>query len=217
MSSRTLRMLLLAGMVAMAACGGSKEPTPSSSASDAPADKPASGAEGMASAAKGLEDMAKSMRDMAEAGGGKSVPPVSIETLQTAFPDFSGWTKGKATGTSATMPVAFTEAQVKYTKGDAEIEVKAIDTGLSQLLIAPYSMFIASGYQRQTESGYEKALTVAGNPGWEKWDKEQKNGEVNMLVAKRFVITIEGDGVPDTAVLHELAGKVNVAALAAAK
>lgn len=216
MSSRTLSMLLLAGVVVTGACGGSKEESAPSSSESKTAEKPATAAEGLASAAKGLEEMAKSMKEMAE-GGGKTVPPVSIETLQSAFPDFAGWTKGKPTGESATAPIAFTQAQVRYSKGDSEIDVKAVDTGLSQLMIAPYSIFLASGYQRQTESGYEKATVVAGNPGWEKWNKDSRNGEVNMFVAKRFVITIDGNGVPDTTVLHELAGKVNTAALAAAK
>jgi hypothetical protein len=32
-------------------------------------------------------------------------------------------------------------------------------------------MFLSTGYQQETESGYEKSTTVNGEPGWEKWDR----------------------------------------------
>jgi hypothetical protein len=210
MRSLLLKTFIAIMCVTAGACGGAKEPepAPAAEAAKSAAESVAGGANTMA---KGLEDLAKGVREAAE--GGKTVEPVSIDTLQGVFPEFSGWTRGKPTGEKMSIPVSFSQATVTYTKSDATIEAKAVDTGFSQLLVAPYAMFLTVGYEKQTESGYEKSVAVAGAPGWEKWDREDKRGEVNMLVGKRFVLTFEGSGIDDTKVLHDLAGRANVSAL----
>ncbi len=63
---------------------------------------------------------------------------------------------------------------------------------MAQMLVAPWSMMIATGYSKETSDGYEKATTIGGNPAVEKWDKRDKRGELNILVGKRFMVTVEG-------------------------
>jgi hypothetical protein len=116
-----------------------------------------------------------------------------------------------------TSPVAFSQAEGQYTKGDASIDVKIIDSGFSQLLLAPYAMMLAAGYERESSEGYEKSTTVNGQPGWEKWNSDSRDGEVNALVGKRFLVTIEGNGIDDVKVLHEAANKVDMGKLASLK
>jgi hypothetical protein len=116
-----------------------------------------------------------------------------------------------------TSPIAFSQVETTYTKGDAEIEMKVVDTGYAQMLIAPWSMFLASGYSRETGDGYEKSITVAGNPGFEKWDKSSQRGELNIFAGKRFMVTIEGSDLADTRVLHEFASKMDFGKIASLK
>lgn len=172
-------------------------------------------AKGAEAAAKGLEAFAKGMQGLGATGGdGKPVDPVSFKELQTVFPNLDGWVKGKPTGERMTMPVRFSQAEIEYRNGDSRIQMKIVDSGFNQLLLIPYSMFLTSGYEKETANGYEKSTTVAGHPGWEKWNSESKNGEVNALVAKRFVFTIEGDEIADTKLLHQVAAKSDLAHLA---
>lgn len=173
-------------------------------------------AKGAEEAAKGLEAFAKGLQGLGGATGsdGKPVEPVSFRDLQTVFPDLDGWEKGKPTGERMTTPVRFSQAEIEYQKGDSRIQIKIVDSGLNQLLLIPYTMFLNSGYEKETSSGYEKSTPVAGQPGWEKWNSESKDGEVNALVAKRFVVTIEGDDIADTKLLHQVASKLDLARLA---
>lgn len=60
-------------------------------------------------------------------------------------------------------------------------------------------------------------MTVNAQPGWEKWQSERKDGELNALVNKRFLVNIEGRDVGDIKVLHDVAGKIDMAKLAAMK
>ncbi|MEP6917519.1 MAG: hypothetical protein ABJC89_17845, partial [Acidobacteriota bacterium] len=170
-------------------------------------------------AAKGLEQFAKGLGMLAggATGDSKPVDPVSFHDMQALFPNVDGWEKHKPTGERMSSPVSYSEAQVEYTKGDARIEMKMVDSGLNQLLLMPYTMFLTAGYEKETSDGYEKSTKVNGQPGWEKWDSSSKNGEVNALVNKRFVVTAEGRGIDDTKILQEFVGKIDMVKVAALK
>ncbi|MCC7243143.1 MAG: hypothetical protein IT180_14540 [Acidobacteria bacterium] len=170
--------------------------------------------------AKGMQDFAKAMSGMAGALGavdGKTVEPVSFQALQTTLPEVSGWEMDKPRGERMTAPVPFAQTEAQYTKGGSRIEVKVVDSGSAPLLIAPWSMMLAAGFSRETSEGYEKAITVNGQPAFEKWNSDSKNGELNILVDKRFLVSIEGDDLADTKVLHEVAGKMDFGKFASLK
>jgi hypothetical protein len=170
-------------------------------------------------AAKGLEEMAKGLEAAVSGGSGdvKPVDPVSFRDLQALFPEIDGWMKGKAIGERMSSPFPFSQAEVTYTKGDSRLELKMVDSGFNQLLLTPYAMFLQAGYEKETTDGYEKSTQVNGQPGWEKWNTETKDGELNAVVGKRFLVTIDGNQIDDTKVLHEVAGKIDMGKLAALK
>ena len=218
----------LALSIAVAGCGSSEQKRAEEAARTAEAaaktSEQASQAaaktaeQGAKQAAQGLEAMAKGLEAMAGgAGGTKAVDPVSFRDLQTFFPDLDGWEKEKPTGERMTSPFAFSQAEVHYNKGDARIEMKIVDSGFNQLLFTPFAMMMQAGYEKETQNGYEKSTTVAGMPGWEKWNTEGKDGSVNALVGKRFLLSIEGSNVADVKALHAIAAKIDFTKLAALK
>jgi hypothetical protein len=166
---------------------------------------------GLAEAAKGLEDMAKAFQGAG--ADGKVVPPINFKALQAFFPELDGWTRGKPTGEKVSFGIQISNAQVDYTKGDARIIMEITDSTFNQAFLAPFSMMLSSGYERETSSGYEKSARVAGMPGWAKWDRERKHGEVSALVAKRFLVEIDGRGIDGPEPLHALADKANLTGL----
>lgn len=171
-------------------------------------------------AAKGMEDFAKAMAGFAGAmagGDGKTVDPVSFQTLQENLPSVNGWEMAKPRGERMTAPVPFSQTEARYTNGNSRIEVKIVDSGFAPLLTAPWSMMLATGYSRETSEGYEKAVTVGGQPAFEKWNSDSRDGELNILVNKRFLVTVEGDDIADTKVLHEVAGKMDFGRIATLK
>jgi hypothetical protein len=219
----------LALSIAVAACGSSEQKRAEETARSAEAAAKATeqatqtaaktAEQGAKQAAQGLEAMAKGLEAMASggAGGTKAVAPVSFRDLQTFFPDIDGWEKEKPTGERMTSPFSFSQAEVRYNKGDARIEMKLVDSGFNQLLFTPFAMMMQAGYEKETQTGYEKSTTVAGMPGWEKWNSEGKDGSVNALVGKRFLLSIEGNNVPDVKALHAIAATIDLNKLAALK
>jgi hypothetical protein len=207
--------------LALAACGQSREEPPAEQIQRG-AEQLERSAQGMA---KGAEDVAKGMADLASGLGAalggdpnaKPVDPVSFRDLQTVLPTLSGWERDKPTGERMTAPVNYAEASVTHTRGGARIETKITDSAFNQLLVAPLAMFLAGNYERESDSGYEKSVKIGDTPGFEKWDSEGKDGELTVIVNKRFIVAIEGRGIDDVKVLHEALGKTDLAKLATLK
>ena len=226
---RALRMLATIGLalVMTVACGKSEEEKAAEKAAEetkeaAEALKKAAETAGAAGAAQGLNEFAKAMEGVAGAMAGKTpdgkpVEPVRFQELQAALPDVSGWQRGEPTGERMTSPVPFSQAEADYTMGDANISVKVVDSAFSQMLIAPWAMFLTAGYERETNEGYEKSVTIGGNPGFERYNNASKDGELNIVLAKRFLVTVEGDNIADTKVLHEFASKIDAGKLESLK
>jgi hypothetical protein len=226
---RRLNFLLVIGVILMlaAACGKSEEQKAAEKAAEetreaAEALQKAAESAGSAGAAQGLQEFAKAMEGMAGAMSGttpdgKPVEPVSFQALQTALPELSGWERSTPTGERMTAPIAFSEAETHYTMGETNVSVKIVDSAFSQMLVAPWAMFLTAGYERESSEGYEKSVNVGGNPGFERWNKDSRTGELNLVVAKRYLVTVEGDNINDTKVLHEFASKIDAGKLGALK
>jgi hypothetical protein len=218
---------LAAALIATIACGKSEAERQAEevakqleNAAKAAEEAAESAGSGSAGAAEGLEAFAKAMQAAAGAAAGndgKPVDPVSFQQLETILPEISGWERDKPRGERMTMPVPFSQTETNYSNGDAHVEVKIVDSAFSQLLVAPWAMFMTSGYAKETSDGYEKSVNFAGSPGFEKWDSNEKDGELNFVVAKRFLVTIEGRNISDANVLHDFASKLDMGKLATLK
>ena len=200
-------------MVVALGCGKSAEETRVEQAQQGVA-QVEKGAEAMA---KGLEDLAKGLQGAAGDPNQKPVDPVGFRDLQATFGDIGGWEKGKPTGERMTSPVNYSLARVSYTKGEAEIEEEISDSAFNQMLLAPLSMFLKAGYERETDDGYEKSTKVGEYPGWEKWNSKDKEGELHALVNNRFIVQVRGRNVDSPAVLQQAMASTDLKKLAGLK
>ena len=210
----TRAIVCAAACAAMVACGRPPEEKKVEEVKRA-SDSVQKGADQMA---KGLEDMAKGLSGLAGTDPNqKPVDPVSFRELQAAFGDLSGWEKGKATGERMTAPVNFSVAKISYTKGDSRVEAEISDSAFNQMLLVPFSMFLTTGYEKETEDGYEKSTKVGDFPGFEKWNKSNKNGELTAIVNKRFIVQVNGHDIADPKVVHEAMASIDLKKLASLK
>jgi hypothetical protein len=169
-------------------------------------------------AAKGFEAMAKGLTAMAAgAGDMKAVEPVSFRDLMALFPTLDGWEKAKPTGEKMSSPFKYSNAEVTYTKGESNIELKLADSGFNQLLFAPFAMLMQAGYEKETQSGYEKSTKIGDQPAYEKWNSDDKNGEITTVINKRFLMTAEGHRLDDIKTLRDAVTHIDLAKLAAMK
>ena len=105
-----------------------------------------------------------------------------------------GWTADKAEGNTDDIGgTKITSVHRDYKKGDGDA---APTTSISILDSAANPDYVASttaawSMSTSTPEGYTKTLTVDGMPGFETFENEGKHGTLWLMVAKRYVLTIE--------------------------
>lgn len=223
---RSLTFIVALAIATSIACGKSESEKQAEKAAEdikkaaeAVKDAQAQGAD----TSKAMGDMAKAMQGMAAAvggggtGDGKPVEPVATDALKATLPTVAGWEMTSPKAQRLTSPIAFSQVEADFKQGGRDIELRVVDTGYAQMLVAPWSMFLATGYSRESGEGYEKSITVAGHPGFEKWDNSSKRGELNVFVGKRFMVSVKSRDLADTKVLYEFASKMDFEKIAALK
>jgi len=177
------------------------------------AEQAAKGAEG--SVAEGLQQMAKGLQQM---GQGTAAKPVDFEALIALIPEMSGWTRSKPRGEQQTaMGMSTSKAEARYEKGESSIDLDITDSSLNQIFLAPFMMFMASGYSERSSDGYTKSAPVNGHPGFEKWENEPKRGEITIVVGNRFLVQANGRDVENLDQVRQLVQAIDLAKLASLK
>ena len=159
----------------------------------------------------------RSARTAAPPVSAAPIETVEVEALEPLFPTMSGWERGEVQGEKSIEPVGVTEVHLEYRKGQALVAASIVDSGLNASYLAPFTLFIAQGYKKESPTGYERAVKVGDYPAWERWDSDAKNGELNVLVGRRFVVQLDAIDIENTKVLHEFMQKVDLKKLGEAK
>jgi hypothetical protein len=218
------RRLALSAMVALAAACGGDERARNEEASrqiGQGADKVQQGAETMSEGAKkgsaemaeGLQQMAKGLQQMAQT----AATPVPFETLMALLPEIPGWTRAEPSGETLTVPMAYSTAQARYAMGDSRLTLEIKDTALSQILLAPLSMFLTSGYAERSTDGFKQATTIGRHPGFEEWNAPSRRAEVTAVVAGRFIVKATAEDVAGIEPARRAVEAVDLTKLAALK
>jgi Predicted integral membrane protein len=151
-------------------------------------------------------------------GGSHRVTPVDFRTLQTLLPpSLSGMQRGVAQGSDKQgMGIKTSSAEADYSgAGDARIHVTISDvSGVSGLIGMAGDM--AQTTDAQTATGYEKDVTIDGRSVHEKYDSANKHGEMQVIVAQRYAVDVDGDNV-DMDALQQALGQVDLARLESMK
>jgi hypothetical protein len=164
--------------------------------------------------AQGFQQMTQGLQQITQGSG--SVKAVDFEALKAFLPEVNGWTRGDSRGEQLSMP-AHSRAEAHYEKGESRIELEITDTALNQLLLAPMSMFLSSGYSERSDDGFKRAAKVGGQPGLEEWNSRSNRGEVTALVGKRYIVRATGHDVENIEAVRQVVETVDFGKLAALK
>ncbi|SOD97290.1 transposase [Spirosoma fluviale] len=146
-------------------------------------------------AVSAMKEMAAQAEEMQKNG---PVATVDFRALKELLPaDADGLARKEATGEkngAAGFSISTANGKYANTDGTETIEISIVDGGGSAMMmgLAAWSMMEVD---KETENGYEKTSTIGDNKSYEKYDTSGKDGELNVLVNKRFVVTVKGRGV----------------------
>lgn len=147
-------------------------------------------------AADAFQQFADKAKDMQS---GKKVDPVDFRKLKELLPEeISGFKRTEASGEkNGALGFTISTADARY-KGDtdASIHLEILDTGgiagIATMAMAAWTM---ADIDKETDNGYEKTTSLEGYKAFEKYDTQNKSGEINLLVADRYVVNVNGNNV----------------------
>src|SRR5215468_9898680 len=131
----------------------------------------------------------------------------------------SGWTADKPEGSTEDVGgFKITNVHRDYHKGEGGKAPTAAISILDSVANPDYVSATTAAWNTNTEGdeGYDKSVTIAGNPGFEAFEKESKHATLWLMVANRYFIQIELQN-QDPSELQEWLKRVDLKKLAAIK
>ena len=194
----TIRLILaglaLLGLLVMMGCGMcSRKPD---------ADQAAQKEEEAQKAAEpGLQQMGDALSKMKEAmeGKGEPVEPVDHKALKALLPETAAdLARESAEGEkSGAMGVKVSMARARYANEESSLEIEITDMGTASGLTAMASAaWTLVDMDKESDAGYERTTTFRGHRAFEEYDNNAQRGEMRVLVAKRFIVKVQGSNLP---------------------
>lgn len=180
MKKHLILAFVLAASLLFSSCGGKKEEEK---------DEPKTAAD----AIQQFADKAKDLQSK------EKVDPIDFRKLKELLPEeIDGFKRTEFSGEkNGAIGFTISTAQARYKKGDnSSIKVEILDTGglagMTTMALAAWTM---ADIDKETESGYEKTTKLDGYKAFEKYNNDSKSGELNILVADRYILNVNGDNV----------------------
>ncbi len=151
-------------------------------------------------------------------GGAHPKQPVDFHKLEEALPaSLAGLPRMQIEGGSRqALGVKGVSAKATYGNGGTpRIQIEVSDMAGVAGLVDLASALPATDTS-ESNSGYEKEVTIGGRTAHEKFENSSKHGELSTLVAKRFSVDLTGDGLSMDALENAL-GQVNLSSLESMK
>ena len=154
----------------------------------------------------------------ASARQNKSVTPVPAATLQKLLPVIDGWT---ATPPRADLVVlspdaSYSVASTTLIKDATRVKVTLADTGGSADTLAALAMIVVSmpdDFSESVSGSTVKRAQIGGSPASEMWDPQKGSGEITVVVAKRFVASVESSKIDSLPTLRAILDRIDLKAL----
>jgi len=129
-------------------------------------------------------------------GGSNKIVAVDPERLKAMLPDsVAGAARSDISASSAgAAGFGASNAEATYRNGEAQITLKITDLAAAGSFAAMAGAINVQSSE-QTATGYKKISTVNGMLITEKYDNQAKSGEYTVIVANRFSIEADGEGV----------------------
>lgn len=132
-------------------------------------------------------------------GDAALVEPVNARALRDLLPASLGGMERTATegATQSAMGSSISEATATYEGDGGRIDLTITDLGAMPSLEMMGIAWATQDVDRETSTGYERTVPFAGHRGYRAYDTEAQDGEFDLIVADRFLVEVEGDGVGD--------------------
>lgn len=147
-----------------------------------------------------MQAAGKALGAMAAQGTNAPKAIVDFRELKELLPKelpggLKGTRKGQKNGAFGMM-VSEAEGSYEGENGGPSISMKITDiSGTGGLGAMAHTAWASAEVDNETDDGYEKTTTISGFKALEKFNTKGKNGEIQVLVDRRFVVEVRGSDV----------------------
>jgi hypothetical protein len=145
--------------------------------------------------------MGDAMKAMSGAMAGATGETVDFREMRALLPEsIAGLKRIAVEGSkSNTMGIAASVAKATYeSEGEGpkkRIRVEMTDIAGLGAMAAMAFAWANVEIDKETQNGYEKTTTINGHRAMEKFDKAGKRGELDVMVANRFIVKMESENL----------------------
>lgn len=180
-------------------------------------------AAGCAEEAQKVVEVRKLGEAMTQAGSqlavGSQVEPVDFRELKVLFPEaVAGLRRVSSEGSkTSVMGIGASKALARYEDGKgARVEIEIIDIGTFSGVASLAFAWVRVEIDQEGDDGYERTTTLGGRKAYERYSKRERAGELDVIVAGRFIVAVRGSGI-DMGAFRAVVGKLDLAKLEALK
>lgn len=83
-------------------------------------------------------------------------------------------------------------ARMVYKDDTREVSLELVDSGILGLTMEKLVPWIGKDLKTETDKSIDRIGTIKGFPSYEKFSKELKEGEIHLLINKRFELIVKG-------------------------
>lgn len=169
-------------------------------------------------------------RDGASATAGAAVPatttaaaispPPSTATvghtrLEAFVPTVSGWQLQHSMGADVQLPAPAAHVRATFKQGTTEIELELTDTGGDATYLQALSNVAGGTFHQEAANGYMKGAEIGGFPAIESYNRDDKLGDVTILIKRRFIVHASASGVASVEPVRDFVSRVDLTGLSA--
>lgn len=185
-------IFLLTILLLIAGCGKGNENQPDNNKNNESDEKT-----GIKSLDEFTDNVKEFQKNLSE---GKKYEVIDFRELKALLPESLGDMKRTNAEGEKNSAMGFTVSQARgdYSSEDGskylDIEITDFGGATGWAGLASWGWTIAE-VDRETETGYEKTTKYKGHKAFEKYDNEYQNGNIDVLVAGRFMVSVDGNNL----------------------
>lgn len=147
--------------------------------------------------------------------------PVPVAALEPFLPALDGWTRTRSSGFRIPLSetTGYTFADAWYSRDGVEVRVAISDSAGGEdalIALATVVVLFPDDYSETIEPATRiRRLMIAGFPASERLDRQKREGDLVVVLGKRFVVTVEGRAVDSIDGLTAILERIDLAKLAA--
>ncbi len=156
-----------------------------------------------------IDELSDKVKQMGESLATQTkIKPVEYQTLKKLLP---GKLRGMKRvdihgGRNSMFGIRLTHAEAEYEgRKDAQMTIKVTDFGTIKGLVAKAMLaWMSAEIDNESDSGYERTVVHKGYKGYQKYNYDDKSGKFSLIIARRFLVEVEGENVTMKAIVKAM-------------